>query len=224
MTKEIPVITIDGPSGAGKGSVAAIIAEKLGWNLLDSGAIYRLLALSAIKKNIDFENSELLTEEAKRLNVEFVPQKGSEIRILLDGEDVTGEIRTEKCGNTASKIAAILPVRDALLQRQRDFAKEPGLVADGRDMGTVVFSSAAAKIFLTASAEERAKRRYKQLKQKEFNVNLAALVKEIEERDLRDTTRKVAPLKPAEDAIVIDSSNLDIDQVVQQIMQHIDLV
>ncbi|THB68600.1 MAG: (d)CMP kinase [Gammaproteobacteria bacterium] len=224
MTKEIPVITIDGPSGAGKGSVAAIIAEKLGWNLLDSGAIYRLLALSAIKKNIDFENSELLTEEAKRLNVEFIPQKGSEIRILLDGEDVTGEIRTEKCGNTASKIAAILPVRDALLQRQRDFAKEPGLVADGRDMGTVVFSSAAAKIFLTASAEERAKRRYKQLKQKEFNVNLAALVKEIEERDLRDTTRKVAPLKPAEDAIVIDSSNLDIDQVVQQIMQHIDLV
>ncbi len=220
----VSIITIDGPSGAGKGTIARIISENLKWNLLDSGAIYRILALVALQKNVELTNKIELSKLALSLDVIFTADEKNEQVVLLEGIDVSKEIRTEVCGNAASKIAAIDVVRDALLQRQRDFAQSPGLVADGRDMGTVVFPEAEIKVYLTASAKERAKRRYKQLKQNEFDVNLAALIKEIEERDYRDLSREVAPLKPAEDAIVIDSSDLTIEQVVIQIGKLIDSI
>ena len=216
----VPVIAVDGPSGSGKGTVSRIISEKLGWDLLDSGAMYRLLALDCLKNQIDLENEAEVAQTAVQMVIEFKNCKESqEIKVFLDGEDVTKELRLETTGNAASKVAANPSARAALLQKQRDFAVAPGLVADGRDMGTVVFPDAKLKIFLTASAEERAKRRYKQLKQNGFDVNLAALLKEIEERDERDMNRSSAPLKPADDALIIDSSAMTIDEVVGNIME-----
>lgn len=208
----VPVLTIDGPSGSGKGTVAAIIAGRLGWHVLDSGALYRLAGYSAIKKSININNIEELVDCVSEMNVAF-----SQGKVLLDGEDVSLAIRTEEAGNQASKVAAVPEVRTALLQWQRDFVSPPGLVADGRDMGTVVFPAAEIKIFLDASAEERAKRRYKQLIEKGFDANLADLVEEIRERDDRDRNRSVAPLRAAEDAVVIDSSEMTIEQVVENV-------
>jgi len=221
-----PVLTIDGPSGAGKGSIAQLVAKKLGWSLLDSGALYRLTALSAIKQGVSFEDEQALAVVAQGLNVEFLPSEfGQPVKVLLDGVDVTSEIRTETAGNNASKIAPLAGVRAALLQRQRDFSTSKGLVADGRDMGTVVFPVADYKVFMTASAEERAERRYNQLKNKngqlkseDKDVSIAALKKEIEERDARDMGRKNAPLKAADDAKVIDTTRFSIEEVLEQVM------
>lgn len=214
-----PVITLDGPSGSGKGTLAGLLANRLGWNLLDSGAIYRLLAHGAGKAGIDLANEAALVELAARLDVQFVPgQPGQEQITLLDGEDVTRAIRTEQAGAGASKVAALPAVRAALLDRQRAFLAAPGLIADGRDMGTVVFPDAPLKIFLTASVEERARRRYLQLKEKGEAVNLAGLFEEIRARDERDTQRATAPLKPAEDALPLDSTELSIEQVLEKIL------
>jgi cytidylate kinase len=220
------VLTIDGPSGAGKGSIAQLVAKKLGWSLLDSGALYRLTALSAVNQGVSFENEEALALVAQGLNVEFLPSEfGQPVKVLLDGVDVTSEIRTETAGNNASKIAPLAAVRHALLQRQRDFSTSKGLVADGRDMGTVVFPSAGYKVFMTASAEERAERRYNQLRNKNGklksegeDVSIATLKKEIEERDARDMGRKNSPLKAADDAKVIDTTRFSIEEVLEQVM------
>ena len=229
----IPVLTIDGPSGAGKGSIAQLVAKKLGWSLLDSGALYRLTALSATKQGVSFEDESALAVVAQGLSVEFLPSEfGEPVKVLLDGLDVTSEIRTETAGNNASKIAPLAAVRQALLQRQRDFSTSKGLVADGRDMGTVVFPHAEYKVFMTASAEERAERRYNQLKNKSGqlknadgrlkneseDVSIAALLKEIEERDARDMGRKNSPLKAADDAKVIDTTRFSIEEVLEQVM------
>lgn len=208
-----PVIAIDGPSGSGKGTIAALLAAKLGWQLLDSGALYRVLAVAAGKHGIALEDAQALSALAAGLDVHFAAG-----RIRLEGEDVTDMIRTEEVGAEASQVAAIPSVRDALLQRQRAFLAAPGLVADGRDMGTVVFPQAPVKIFLTASAAERARRRYEQLLAKGGNVSLESLLEEIQLRDLRDTQRAVAPLVPAADAIVLDSTELSIEQVLQRIL------
>ena len=210
---QVPVITIDGPSGSGKGTVTAQVAEHLGWNVLDSGAIYRVLALAAEQSGIAPTNEAALRTMALQLQVEFVDS-----RIQLNGADISRAIRNESVGAYASKIAALQGVREGLLQRQRDFRQEPGLVADGRDMGTLVFTDATLKIFLTASAEERARRRYLQLKEAGHSVSLPALVEEIRARDERDTNRELAPLKPADDAIVLDSTTLTIEQVVERVL------
>jgi len=218
---DIPVLTIDGPSGSGKGTISARVARQLGWHLLDSGALYRLVALGAERHHIPLEDEIALAEYAESLDVRFeLPESGSEPVTLLEGEVVGDAIRSETCGNAASKVAALPAVRAALLQRQRDFRQQPGLVADGRDMGTVVFPEAGVKIFLTASVEERAQRRYKQLIEKGISANLAGLLKEIAERDARDSQRKVAPLKPAEDAIILDTTSMTIDQVVEKVVQQ----
>ena len=215
-----PVITIDGPSGAGKGTVCQRLAEKLGWPLLDSGAIYRVLALAALHHEVALDNEEALVALASHLDVSFVA--GSDgVRIVLEGEEVSAAIRTEQSGNAASKIAAFSRVREALLRRQRAFRSAPGLIADGRDMGTVVFPDAEAKIFLDASAEERANRRLKQLQEKGFDVNFDRLLIEIRERDERDRNRPVAPLRPADDALILDSTSMAIDAVVDAILQHV---
>ena len=215
-----PVITIDGPSGAGKGTVCQRLAEKLGWPLLDSGAIYRVLALAALHHEVALDNEEALVALASHLDVSFVA--GSDgVRIVLEGEEVSAAIRTEQSGNAASKIAAFPRVREALLRRQRAFRSAPGLIADGRDMGTVVFPDAEAKIFLDASAEERANRRLKQLQEKGFDVNFDRLLIEIRERDERDRNRPVAPLRPADDALFLVSTSMAIDAVVDAIFQHV---
>ena len=215
---DIPVLTIDGPSGSGKGTISLLVARKLGWHMLDSGALYRLVAFGADKHQISLQDEAALADYARTLDVRFDQADGAdELAIFLEGEDVTHGIRTEKAGNAASKVAAIQVVRDALLDRQRDFSQAPGLVADGRDMGTTVFPNAGLKIFLTASAEERANRRYKQLKEKGIDVSLPALLTEIAERDARDSQRTASPLKPAVDAILLDTSKLSIDEVVQQV-------
>ncbi len=217
------VLTIDGPSGAGKGSIAQLVSRKLGWNLLDSGALYRLTALSAQKQGISFEDEEALVKIAEKLNVTFKPSGfGEPVQVILDGEDVTRDLRLESTGNNASKIAPLAGVRAALLQRQRDFAVPPGLVADGRDMGTVVFPNAKYKIFLSASAQARAERRFKQLKDKGEDVKIAPLLREIEERDERDMGRKNSPLKPAEDALLIDSTDFSIDEVMDKVIKFIE--
>jgi len=215
----LSVLTIDGPSGSGKGSIAQLVAKRLGWHLLDSGALYRLTALSAAQQGVDFDDEGGLASVAEGLDVEFLPSEfGEPVRVLLAGKDVTNEIRTEVAGNNASKIASLAAVRQALLQRQRDFAQVPGLVADGRDMGTVVFPAAEYKVFMTASAEARAERRYKQLKNKGEDVKIAPLLKEIEERDARDIGRANAPLKAADDAQVIDTTQFSIEEVLIQVL------
>jgi cytidylate kinase len=213
-----PVITIDGASGTGKGTVSQIIAKRLGWEFLDSGALYRVLALAAQKHSVAFDNEKALEVLAEHLDVQFFAQETTSSKIILEGEDVTDVIRTEKIGNAASQIAALPAVRASLLSRQRAFRNAPGLVADGRDMGTVVFPDAELKIYLTASPEERALRRYNQLKERGISVTLSDLIKELRERDRRDEERAVAPLKPAEDAVRIDTDRLSIDQVVERII------
>ncbi len=211
------IITIDGPSGAGKGTVCALIAKELGWHLLDSGALYRITGLAASRKNIALDNEDEVAQVAANLEVEFKPSaKG--VSVILEGDDVSTAIRTEEVGSLASQVAVLPKVRAALLQRQRDFAIAPGLVADGRDMGTVVFTNAPVKVFLTASAEERGQRRHKQLLDKGFHDSLRALIEDIRARDERDSNRAIAPLKPAQDAVVIDSTSLSIDEVCQQVM------
>ncbi|WP_373820236.1 (d)CMP kinase [Glaesserella sp.] len=214
------VITVDGPSGAGKGTLCQALADTLGFDFLDSGAIYRILALAALKQNISFENEEKLAELGRNLDVKFVLQNG-EMSVILNGENVGDQIRTAQAGQNASKIAIYPKVREALLQRQRDFSTEKGLIADGRDMGTIVFPNAKIKFFLDASAEERAKRRVKQLQEKGFNANFDEILAEIRERDFRDRNRTVAPLIPAKDALVLDSTHLSIDEVIKQALVHI---
>jgi len=221
---QAPVITIDGPSGSGKGTIAGILAKRLGWKLLDSGALYRLLAYAARNHGVDLSNEASLMVMAAHLDVQFIAAAdGQPQRIVLEGDDVTRDIRNEQVGAGASQVAALPAVRDALLQRQRAFQESPGLVADGRDMGTVVFPEAALKVFLTASAEERARRRYLQLKAAGNDVSLSSLLDEIRARDERDTQRAVAPLKPAADAIQLDSTELSIEQVLERIMSEIAL-
>tara|TARA_R110002074_G_scaffold148885_1_gene300836 strand:- start:81 stop:761 length:681 start_codon:yes stop_codon:yes gene_type:complete len=217
--KHTPVIAVDGPGGSGKGTVTQMLARKLGWHLLDSGALYRLTALAATRQNVSLDDEVALVKVAESLDVAFKPTpEGEPAKVILAGEDVTSEIRTETCGNNASRIAVMQPVRDALLQRQRDFQQAPGLVADGRDMGTVVFPNAPVKIFLTASAEERARRRFSQLKAAGVDVSIDALLEEIRVRDERDINRSAAPLKPADDAQVIDSTGLSIQEVLDRCM------
>ncbi|GAL34790.1 cytidylate kinase [Vibrio maritimus] len=221
MSLNTPVITVDGPSGAGKGTLCMLLAEKLGYHLLDSGAIYRVLALAAIHHGVDLESEDALVPLAMHLDVQFVAE-GELVKVILEGEDVSGELRKEETGNAASKIAALPRVREALLRRQRAFNIEPGLVADGRDMGTVVFPEAPVKIFLDASAKERAQRRFKQLQLKGLDVRFDDLLSEIEERDYRDRNRAVAPLRPADDALVLDSTSLNIEQVLEKALQYIE--
>ncbi len=215
---EIPVITVDGPSGAGKGTVCSHLANWLAWNFLDSGALYRILVVAAEKHHLATNNEPVIAELAESLDVVFDrPQPGKDVTIIFEGNDISQEIRTEECGNSASQIAALPVVRFALLERQRKFRQKPGLVADGRDMGTVVFADAPLKIYLIASAAERAKRRYKQLKQKGFSVNLPRLTADIAERDTRDSQRTISPLKPADDAFIVDTTTLEISTVIQKI-------
>ncbi len=212
------IITIDGPGGVGKGTLAQKLAKKMGWQWLDSGAIYRLLALSAIQSSVPADDVDALTKLATVLDVVFsVSADQSDADILLDGHRVNEKIRTETCATFASKAAALEPVRAALLERQRLFATEPGLVTDGRDMGTVVFPKALLKIFLTASATVRAQRRRQQLLAQGVDVSMRELIAEIEARDHRDQTRAIAPLVPAQDSVVIDTSDLSIDRVFETV-------
>ena len=219
MSVDIPVLAIDGPSGAGKGTASRAVAKELGWHFLDSGAIYRSLAVAVLRSETSLDDAEAIARLAVSMDLRF--PAGDPPRVLLNGEDIADEIPTETCGNTASCIAAYGPVRKALLDKQRGFRQSPGLVADGRDMGTVVFPDAPFKVFLTASAEVRALRRYKQLKGKGVHVSLDSLTKEIEERDRRDRERAEAPLVMAESAILIDSSELAIEQVIATILDAI---
>lgn len=223
LTKTDPaqVITIDGPSGSGKGTISQLLARELGWHFLDSGALYRVLALAADRHAIALDDEASLEPLAEHLDVQFLDNGMGGATIVLEGEEVTDAIRSEACGNAASKVASLPGVRRALLARQRAFREPPGLIADGRDMGTVVFPDAAVKIFLTASAEERAQRRYNQLIEKGMDVNLASLVKEIRERDARDQSRVVAPLKPAADAIVIDTTGIGVEDVMKKVLGRV---
>lgn len=215
------VITLDGPGGAGKGTISQIIAATLGWHLLDSGALYRLTALAAERHQVAFDDEAELANIARQLDVAFLPGAENEpVRVMLEGEEVSQAIRTEACGNNASKVAALTAVRDALLQRQRDFNQAPGVVADGRDMGTVVFTDAPLKIYLTASAEERATRRVKQLQAAGIDAKFQAILSEIQSRDDRDMNRAVAPLKPADDAIMLDTTEMTIPEVVTYILDQ----
>lgn len=213
----IPVLTIDGPGGAGKGTLSALIANTHGWHLLDSGALYRLTALSAEQRGIGVEDEPRIAALARTLDVRFDTVPDSPTRVLLEGVDVSRDIRREAIGSAASVVAQYPSVRDALLKRQRDFAQAPGLVADGRDMGTVVFPEAMLKIFLTASAEERARRRHNQLQESGVSASFEHLLEDIQARDARDANRSVSPLRPADDAITLDTTSLDIPDVVARI-------
>ncbi|EGG99222.1 Cytidylate kinase [gamma proteobacterium IMCC2047] len=222
MGKQVPVVTLDGPGGAGKGTISYLLAKELGWHLLDSGAMYRVLALAALNHGLSLEDEKSLGQLAEVLDVEFRPAADSPVcEVFLEGQNVSNDIRTEAAGNNASIVAALPAVRAGLLARQKAFQSEPGLIADGRDMGTVVFPLAPVKILLTASAEERASRRYKQLKEKGFDVSLRDLLYEIKERDDRDANRSVSPLKPADDAILLDSTELAIEKVFEQVLEAI---
>jgi cytidylate kinase len=214
----VPIIAVDGPSGSGKGTISRLLASRLGWHLLDSGALYRLVALAGMMRGISDGDEPGHAVLAATLDARFETDAAGQERILLDGQDVTLDLRAESTGNLASVVAAMPTVRGALLNRQRAFAVPPGLVADGRDMGTVVFPAAGLKVFLTASAEERARRRYNQLKEKGLAANLAGLSQEIHERDRRDSARSVAPLRPATDAVTIDSTGMTVEQVVAQVL------
>lgn len=217
VVEKIPVITIDGPSGSGKGTLCYLLANFLHWNYLDSGALYRLLGLAALKHMVALDNAPSLEILAEHLDIEFKLSSQNEVHFLLEGEDVTDAIRTEQIAAAASKVAALAQVRQALIKRQRAFRKPLGLVSDGRDMGTVVFPDAVLKVFLTASAQARAHRRYNQLKEKGIDVNLTQIIEEITERDARDQRRSVAPLRPAEDAHIIDTTDMSISEVFQVI-------
>jgi len=221
MEQSIPVITIDGPSGAGKGTVCRLLAQRLGWEILDSGAIYRVLALASIHHQVDPSDEESLIPLAAHLDVQFQSTDNSS-QIILEGEEVTLSIRNEEVGGVASKIASLPRVREALLRRQRAFKQFPGLIADGRDMGTVVFPDAEIKVFLTASAEERADRRFKELKEKGHDVKIGDLLNDIKARDERDTNRSVAPMVAAEGAICIDSTTVSAQEVYEQLIQVIE--
>ena len=215
----IPVLTIDGPSGVGKGTVSNIVANELEWHILDSGAIYRAFALAASKRDLLPENTEELLELASNLELKFVSSSlNNDLEIYLDNQEVSSDLRTEKTAEMASKFAMIGSLRESLLIRQRDFRKPPGLVADGRDMGTVVFEDAPYKVFLTANVEERAKRRLKQLHQKGITGNISHTLEEVRNRDERDSSRKHSPLKPSKEALIIDTSNLTVDEVVTKVM------
>ena len=215
----IPVLAVDGPGGSGKGTVCRAVTEAMGWHLLDSGAIYRALAVAARNRGVDAAQSERLAEVARNLDVVFEPVPEGDVRVLVDGDDVTLDLRSETTGDLASRVAAVPAARDALLQRQRDFRKPPGLVADGRDMGTVVFPDATVKVFLTASGDERARRRHKQLKDQGVDVSLVSLLDEIAVRDQRDRNREVAPLVPAADAEELDTTGVPVEDVVERVLK-----
>jgi cytidylate kinase len=215
---QVPVIAIDGPSGSGKGTIARNVASRLGWHLLDSGALYRLVALAAIRNGTPLDDADKLAEVARNLDVRFDSDDAGGEQVWLGGSVVTDQVRTEECGKGASTVAPLQPVRTALLALQRGFRRMPGLVADGRDMGTHVFPDAGLKVYLTASADERAERRHKQLKDKGIDVSLAALSRDIEDRDRRDSERSVAPLRPAEDARILDSSGKSIEAVTETVL------
>ena len=220
----MPVITVDGPSGSGKGTVCRLLADKLGWDVLDSGAIYRVLSLAALHHQIALDNEEALVPLAANLDVQFlVDSQTNAGKVILEGEDVTSTISNEEVGAAASKVAALPRVREALLRRQRAFKTERGLIADGRDMGTVVFQDAPLKIYLTASAQERARRRYVELNERGLDVTLSGLLQDIQARDERDMNRTVAPLVPADDAIEIDTSELNAQQVFDKVITLVDI-
>jgi cytidylate kinase len=215
-----PVITVDGPSGAGKGTISHMLAARLGWHFLDSGALYRVTGQACLIEGVDWSDAPAVTAIARHLEVSFTMADDGEVRVAYKGQDVSRAIRTEDGGRGASTVAAIPEVRTALLQRQREFRRPPGLVADGRDMGTVVFPDAPLKIFLTASAEERARRRYQQLLAKGESVSLPRLLEDIEERDARDRSRQVAPLLPADDAVVVDSTGMPVADVFAAVWEE----
>ncbi|MDE2249478.1 MAG: (d)CMP kinase [Pseudomonadota bacterium] len=219
LATSAPVLTIDGPSGSGKGTISALVARQLGWRLLDSGALYRAVGYAAGMAGLDLSDVEAMTRCAQGTKIQFrAAADGGDTRVVVNGHDATDELRTETAGAAASAIASMPSVREALVAMQLGFRKAPGLVADGRDMGTVIFPDAAFKVFLTASAAERAKRRYKQLKEKGLSVTLGGLQREIEARDSRDASRAVAPLRPAEDALLVDTTGMGIDQVVAKVL------
>ena len=218
MTQPIPVLTIDGPSGSGKGTISRAVAQRLGWHYLDSGAIYRAVGLAAAWEGVDLSDADSVAACAARTEIRFIAEGEGEPHIVVNGKDATRQLRTETAGAAASAIAAHPPVRLALVDLQKRFRQSPGLVADGRDMGTVIFPDARFKVFLTASAGERAKRRYKQLKEKGVSVTLDSLLHEIAARDERDAGRAVAPLKPAEDAVILDSTGMPITEVIERVL------